>query len=140
MNGQNRGIYILELFAEKDFTISAKKFIDVTFPKGYYYYIGSAQKNLKSRIGRHFKKEKIINWHIDHLTTHESIRIINYFIIHEAEKNIEAEIANNFEVDFEAQIIVNGFGNSDTKETKTHLFYKLNSIPLSKFDIFLNPY
>ena len=136
MNGQNRGIYILELFAEKDFTISAKKFIGVTFPLGFYYYIGSAQKNLKSRIERHLKKDKIINWHIDHLTTHESIRIINYFILHEAEKNIEAEIANNFELDFEGQVIVNGFGNSDTKETKTHLFYKNEPIPISKFDIY----
>ena len=137
MKISNKGIYILELFAEKDFTISAKKFIDVTFPLGYYYYIGSAQKNLKSRIGRHLKKEKIINWHIDHLTTHESIRISNYFIIQEAKKNIEAEIANNFEVDFEAQIIVNGFGNSDTKETKTHLFYKNEPIPISKFDFLI---
>ena len=137
MNGQNKGIYILELFADKDFTISAKKFIGVTFPKGFYYYIGSAQKNLKSRIERHHKKEKIIHWHIDHLTTHESINLTNTFIIPEAEKNIEAEIANNFVLYFDAQIVVNGFGNSDTKGTKTHLFYKIDPIHISKFDIFL---
>jgi len=139
MNKLNKGIYILELFAEKDFTISAKKFIDVTFPKGYYYYIGSAQKNLKSRIARHFKKEKIIHWHIDHLTSHESIRIINYYIIEDAEKNIEAEIANNFAVDFEAQAAVNGFGNSDTKETETHLFYRDEPTDISKFDVLKSP-
>ena len=137
MNEPNKGIYILELFAEKDFSISAKKFMKVTFPKGYYYYIGSAQKNLKSRLERHLRKEKIIHWHIDHLTSHKSLNITNTFIIPEAVKNIEAKIANNFVDYFDAQIIVNGFGNSDTKETKTHLFYKIDPIHISKFDIFL---
>ncbi len=133
MQTSNKGIYILELFADKDFIISAKKFIGVTFPKGYYYYIGSAQKNLKSRIERHLRKEKIIHWHIDHLTTHKSINITNTFIIPKAEKNIEAEIANNFVDYFDAQIVVNGFGNSDTKETKTHLFYRESEIEISAF-------
>ncbi len=132
----NKGIYILELFAKEVFTISAKKFIDNNFPKGYYYYIGSAQKNLKSRIERHLRKEKVIHWHIDHLTTHKSIESIIPFIIYDGEKHLEAEIANNFVEYFGTQIIVKGFGNSDTKETKTHLFYKNQPIPFSKFDIF----
>lgn len=136
MQTSNKGIYILELFAREDFQILAKKFIGITFPKGYYYYIGSAQKNLKSRIERHLKKEKIVHWHIDHLTTHKSIIIENPFILQNAEKNVEAEIANNFVEYFDAQIIVTGFGNSDTKETKTHLFYKKSSIPSNNFDIF----
>ncbi|MCF6270942.1 MAG: GIY-YIG nuclease family protein [Melioribacteraceae bacterium] len=124
----DKGIYILELFAEKDFSISAKKFIGFTFPKGYYYYVGSAQKNLKSRIARHLRRKKKVHWHIDHLTTHNSVKTLNSFIIPEAEKIIEAEIANNFVNYFDAQIIVEGFGNSDTKETKTHLYYKKGKI------------
>lgn len=128
-----KGIYVLELFADTDFSISAKKFIGATFPKGYYYYIGSAQKNLKSRLERHLRKEKIIHWHIDHLTTHNSIKVVNSFIIPDAKKNIEAEIANNFVEYFNAQIIVEGFGNSDTKETVTHLFYRKKRIELLEF-------
>ncbi len=132
----NKGIYILELLAEKGFTISAKKFLNTKFPKGYYYYIGSAQKNLNSRIERHLRKTKTIHWHIDHITTNKSIKNIKPFIIPNAEKNLEAEIANNFVDYFDAKIIVEGFGNSDTKETKTHLFYKSKPIPFSKFNIF----
>ena len=132
----NKGIYILELFAKEVFAISAKKFLDVTFPKGYYYYIGSAQKNLKSRIERHLRKDKVIHWHIDHLTTHKLIEKIIPFIIPDGEKKLEAEIANSFIFYFDAQIIADGFGNSDTKETKTHLFYKSEPIPFSKFDIY----
>ncbi len=129
----DKGIYILELFADKDFSVLAKKFVEVTFPKGYYYYIGSAQKNLKSRIERHFRKKKKIHWHIDHLTTHNSVKVVNIFIIPAAEKSVEAEIANNFVNNFNAKIIVEGFGNSDTKETKTHLFYKKEKTECSEF-------
>lgn len=129
----NKGIYILELFAEKNFLISAEKFKDIIFPKGFYYYIGSAQKNLKSRIERHLRKAKIIHWHIDHLTAHKSTNIVNIFILLDAEKTIEAEIANKFVKYFNSDIIVEGFGNSDINETKTHLFYKNESIKLTEF-------
>ena len=138
MQTPNKGIYILELLAKKDFTISAKKFVDVKFPKGYYYYIGSAQKGLTSRIARHKRKDKIIHWHIDHLTTNKSTSNINSFIIPNAEKTLEVEIANNFVNYFDTKIIATGFGNSDTKETKTHLFYKSKPIPFSEFYIFKN--
>jgi Uri superfamily endonuclease len=129
----NKGIYILELFAEQEFSISAKKFVGITFPRGFYYYIGSAQKNLKSRIERHTRIEKKVHWHIDHLTTHKYINIFNVFLILDAAKNIEPNIANNFIKYFDAEIIVTGFGNSDTKETKTHLFYKNAPIKLTEF-------
>jgi len=138
MPTSNKGIYILELLATENFSIFAKKFIGITFPPGYYYYIGSAQKNLKSRIERHKRKTKIVHWHIDHITTHKSLRIVDTLIFLEAEKKVEAEIANHFIENFDAQIIVNGFGNSDTKETKTHLFFKKKRIEIREFQRFYN--
>lgn len=141
----NSGIYLLELFADNEFSISNTKFQNVTFPKGFYYYIGSAQKNLKSRVLRHICAEKKIHWHIDYLTTHKSVNITKVFIFPNAEKHFEAEIANNFCNYFGTEIIVEGFGNSDTKETKSHLFFKNKIIRLSlihkfypKFEIFRN--
>ncbi len=91
---------------------------------------------MNSRIERHLRKTKTIHWHIDHITTNKSINNIKPFIIPDAEKDLEAEIANNFIDYFDAKIIVKGFGNSDTKETITHLFYKNKPIPFSKFNIF----
>ena len=44
------GIYILELFAEKDFKVRIKKFSDIILDSGFYYYIGSAQKNYNSKF------------------------------------------------------------------------------------------
>jgi len=122
------GIYILEIFAKKDFTILAKKFIDKTFPKGYYYYIGSAQRNLDSRLSRHKKANKKIHWHIDHLTTLYSNIITNIFVFDGVIKEGETYIASNFQTLFNADIIVSGFGNSDTPNTKTHLFFKKTKI------------
>ncbi|MBU0474389.1 MAG: GIY-YIG nuclease family protein [Bacteroidetes bacterium] len=129
MNISNSGVYVLELFAEKVFSVSINKFKNTVFPKGYYYYIGSAQKNLKSRIERHFKREKNIHWHIDHLTTHQNMKTLASYVIIDAEKHVEAELANNFNNYFNSKIAIEGFGNSDTKETKTHLFYSSYSIP-----------
>lgn len=127
----NSGIYLLELFANSEFLILNPKFKNITFPKGFYYYIGSAQKNLKSRVLRHISAEKKIHWHIDYLTTHKSLKITKTFIFPNAEKHFEAEIANSFCNYFGTEIIVEGFGNSDTKDTKSHLFFKNETISVS---------
>ena len=129
----NSGIYIIELFAKKEFQLGIIKFSGINLKKGYYYYVGSAQKNLKQRIERHLKKVKIIHWHIDHLTTSQNIAINNVFVLYNFGKNIEEEIAHNFPSLFGGEIILKGFGNSDTKGTITHLFYSKKRIPHSQF-------
>lgn len=122
------GIYILELYANTEFTISAKKFLGKSFSKGFYYYIGSAQKNLRARINRHIQRRKKVHWHIDYLTTHPSVEITNHFVFPYLTKEYESIIANNFENLFDCKMPVLGFGNSDTKGTKSHLFYNIDAI------------
>ena len=129
----NSGIYILEIYACEEFQIHVKKFKDISIPKGYHYYIGSAQKNLSQRIERHFRKEKKIHWHIDHLTSDENIKLANAYVIYDAPKNMEEEIANDFPDNFKSKILLKGFGNSDTKGTITHLFYNRKKIPYNHF-------
>ncbi|MEN8192686.1 MAG: GIY-YIG nuclease family protein [Bacteroidota bacterium] len=129
----NSGVYILELFASEEFQVNIKKFSGITLKKGYYYYIGSAQKNLKQRIERHLRIEKKIHWHIDHLTTAPSISTKNAYIIYNSPKDLEEEIANNFPSMFGGIIVLKGFGNSDTKGSITHLFYSKRRIPQSHF-------
>lgn len=129
----NSGIYILELYARDEFQIPVKKFQDSTFLIGYYYYIGSAQKNLQQRIIRHFRTTKKVHWHIDHLTTNRNIEIKTAYVLPDAPKNLEEEIANIFPTIFDGKIILKGFGNSDTKGSITHLFYKSRKIPYNHF-------
>lgn len=129
----NCGVYILELFAENSFYIANRKFNHILLSKGYHYYIGSAQKNLNQRLERHFKKDKKNHWHIDFLTSNENVRPNSALILHKAPKSIEEEIANNFISFFNAKIILKGFGNSDTKGTITHLFYRSKKITYNQF-------
>lgn len=121
------------MYASNDLQIQVKKIKDFLIPKGYHYYIGSAQKNLSQRINRHFRKEKKIHWHIDHLTSGKNITIQNAYVIYDAPKNLEEEIANNFQSLFNGKVLLKGFGNSDTKGSVTHLFYKTRKIPYSQF-------
>ncbi len=86
------------------------------FPAGLYVYTGSARKNLAQRIARHFKKEKPLRWHIDYLTTHPAVRILEVkkFTTHECNVNRKTK----------GSIVVPGFGASDCrKKCGAHLKY-----------------
>ena len=91
--------------------------------KGYYYYSGSAQKNLKQRIERHRRKEKTIRWHIDYLTTHPQVQITNVFVFENAEKKFECELISLLKDKSALTNSIKGFGNSDCKTCDTHLLY-----------------
>ncbi len=119
----SRGIYILEIFAELPFQLSVKKFSEVKFEQGYYYYVGSAQKNFRSRIERHLRKDKIKHWHIDHITTISTNKIRRVFFAENHPKDLEIEIANEISIFTGITIPAKGFGNSDNLKAASHLFY-----------------
>ncbi len=127
------GTYLLEIFAKKDFTIEAKKFKDLTFPKGYYYYSGSAQKNYEHRLLRHIKPYKTIHWHIDHLTTIKSNKINKLFLFENAPKEFECKIVQDLISLFGLSEKFHGFGNGDCKTCGTHLLYSETPIDYNHF-------
>jgi Uri superfamily endonuclease len=127
------GIYILEIFAGQPFQLLIKKFSGVKFDKGYYYYVGSAQKNFYHRIKRHLRKNKKIHWHIDHITTIPSNKIIAVYYIKNGPKNMEIKIANDMLVFPQITIPAKGFGNSDNPEAESHLFYSKTKNHFSHF-------
>ncbi len=129
----NRGVYILEIFAEYDFTIKSQTFGKVKLSKGYYYYVGSAQKNLRSRIQRHLKKEKIVHWHIDLITTAPETRITKICVLPFAPKSVECETVQKM---LKFKFAVNSiphFGNSDCNICLTHLLYSPKRLSQSQF-------
>ncbi len=50
------GIYLLEIFLENKEGITVGKLGKFLFPVGYYYYVGTAQNRLHSRLKRHLSK------------------------------------------------------------------------------------
>jgi len=122
----NSGIYVLEinLKNDKSIEIGALGFND--FKKGNYYYIGSAQSNLKSRVQRHLKTDKKFHWHIDYLL--DKAKVTNYYTI-KAEKKYECKLHNFLkQYDF-LKVPIEGFGASDCK-CSAHLLYSNIEIDL----------
>jgi sugar fermentation stimulation protein A len=62
---QDRGSYLLLLRLKKDKPITIGKMGEVLFRPGYYLYVGSAMKNMTSRLERHRRLRKNHYWHID---------------------------------------------------------------------------
>jgi len=124
----NSGIYILELFAKNNLTFNHKKFGHIKLPNGYFYYIGSAQKNLEQRIKRHVKKEKKLHWHIDYLTCKRSTKLKSIFIIKNRKKEYECKLVNEMQKIFYLKSLIKNFGNSDCTNCDSHLLYSRNSI------------
>lgn len=90
----------------------------LTFEKGLYAYVGSAQRNLEKRINRHFRKNKQLFWHIDYLLNSDAARIVEVFY-KDAVKNEECAIARQIDGIGKR---VDGFGCSDC-DCKSHLFH-----------------
>lgn len=122
------GIYILELFCTKALKIMHPKFRDYEFSQGNYYYIGSAQKNLKNRIARHLKKDKKLHWHIDYFTSENDVKITRVFILPNFTKEFECRVVFKMGNIFKLQHKVLGFGNSDCNICKSHFLFSAKPI------------
>jgi len=127
----NRGIYLIEFFASVNFKVKIARYKNIVFPKGYYYYAGSAQKNFSSRVLRHVEKEKRIHWHIDHITTHLQIELNNIFLFPNRERADECLLAQKLEGDFHFNHIAKGFGNSDCNNCFSHFLHSKEQISYS---------
>ncbi|MDA0768896.1 MAG: GIY-YIG nuclease family protein [Chloroflexi bacterium] len=64
-----KGSYVLVVRLERTLEIQVGKLGLLNFPRGYYLYFGSALNGLEGRIQRHRRREKILRWHIDYLTS-----------------------------------------------------------------------
>jgi sugar fermentation stimulation protein A len=64
---RDSGSYILILRVRENSTISIGGLGEVKFRKGYYLYVGSARRNLSSRLERHRRRRKRLFWHVDFL-------------------------------------------------------------------------
>ncbi len=110
------GVYILILELLEDKEIQVGKLGNIGFEKGYYAYIGSAQRHLESRIIRHLRPKKKLHWHIDHLTSHA--KVLGVYGL-EGDRKMECGIAHRLE---EHLYSIEGFGCSDCR-CRSHLFY-----------------
>jgi Uri superfamily endonuclease len=117
-----KGIYVLIICLNKDSVVNIGALGKITFKRGMYAYVGSAQKNLEQRVQRHLRKEKKKFWHIDYLLDSDATTIARVFL-KQASKAEECRLANELNL-FSAPVI--GFGCSDC-HCKSHLFHVVDT-------------
>lgn len=128
----NSGAYLLEIFISKPFKISKGRFAGLLLPEGYYYYAGSAQKNLSQRIKRHLRKNKTLHWHIDYITSSRGNSITNFWIFEDAPKETECLLTERLIKEFNLRTEIKGFGSSDCRRCESHLLAS-GKVPLADF-------
>ena len=115
-HGIDGGAYLLLLKLDKSRSVNTGSLGAIEFPSGYYCYVGSARRNLKSRMSRHLRRRKNFHWHIDYLREH--CKVAGCLPVRSAD-HLECGLATA--VGSVAEGSVPGFGSSDCS-CGSHLF------------------
>jgi len=110
------GVYVLLVALGRGRRLRVGRLGERTFPRGWYLYVGSAQRGLKARLRRHTGRRKRRRWHIDYLTT---VGEVAGAWVAGAGKPTECALARCLG---EAAEVVSGFGSSDCR-CPGHLFH-----------------
>jgi len=111
------GIYIAVFRLPLRQPIQVGRLGQFLFEPGFYFYVGSAQRNLSSRLARHARRRKPLHWHIDYLSCRATM--IGAMIV-PGPRRRECELAQELSARFE--LAVPRFGASDCR-CPGHLFY-----------------
>ena len=104
-----KGAYVLLIRLDEDRDLKIGALGMVSFPAGFYAYTGSSMVNLERRVGRHFREEKKMKWHIDHfLREAEVVRAVLF----PSDEREECEINRMvFDMD-DGTVVIKGFGST----------------------------
>ena len=120
-----KGSYIVAIFLPINRIIEIGALGELSFPSGFYYYVGSAMGNtstsLENRLKRHVSgsENKQIHWHIDYLLNDQECFIERIYII-PSQQRLECVLAR--EIQEVSDNSIKNFGSSDC-ECKSHLLY-----------------
>lgn len=113
-----KGVYVLVISVSKSLNVRVCERKSFSLVKGFYAYVGSAQRCLEKRLMRHFRRaSKKYFWHIDHLLAVNCVSVVKAFY-KEAEKLEECRTAQSLSL---ISSPVDGFGCSDCR-CGSHLF------------------
>jgi Uri superfamily endonuclease len=123
-NGPQGGAYLLHLYVKSPLALNVGALGAVNLPSGYYVYVGSAQKSIAGRIGRHTRlaesKAGKLHWHIDYLLVHPETLLIRTDKLSDLR---ECSLAKRISSMPGASIPVPGFGATDCRSgCGAHLF------------------
>jgi Uri superfamily endonuclease len=120
-----KGAYVLIIRIDSDVSLHIKSLGHLKIDAGILTYVGSAMgsgsTNMENRIRRHFRSEKTIHWHIDHLLATESS--LTMAVWSESKEPAECRIVERISESSLFEPSVKGFGASDCKnKCYSHLY------------------
>jgi len=121
-----KGSYILFIFLSDEMRIQIGSMGLLTFPEGYYLYVGSAMgsnssTSLENRVRRHISESnhKKLFWHIDYFLASDISIMIKIYLIPSL---IRLECVLAGEILSVCDNYIKGFGSSDCL-CSSHLLY-----------------
>lgn len=114
----NAQCYVLVLFHSVEETVEVGACGELTWPRGWTYYVGRARHGWPSRVKR-FHTNFRNHWHVDYLVSADSCTLKGVFPV-DWEASRECELA----VELNLSPLGPGIGNSDCNtDCLTHLFH-----------------
>ncbi len=112
------GAYLLTILLDKTVVFCAPKIGSIDMTDGWHVYAGSARGpgGLRSRLKRHFAREKAIHWHVDQLTV--AAKEIGALVSFDAS---ECELVDLLTKTGAFRPAIDGFGSSDCRRCASHL-------------------
>lgn len=109
------GAYVLLIELDRALALDLPGKLAAVLAPGRYLYCGSARGagGLRARVGRHFRREKPVRWHIDRLTG--AGRLAGAWIIPDGDECAAVAALAGLPVP------VPGFGSSDCRDCTSHL-------------------
>ncbi len=111
-----RGSYVIVMRVARTIVVRVGALGLLTFPHGYYAYVGSAMAGLRTRLLRHVSSKNTKRWHVDYLTEEATICS---GIVCQSDERLECRLAEALKASFNS---VPGFGCGDCV-CQSHLFY-----------------
>lgn len=111
-------IYVLKIKKDRRTRINVGAIGELTFPEGWYGYVGSSRTEDFKRVNRHVElsegEKNTRHWHIDYLLNEQDTEIVGYFRSRSAK---ECDVACGIDLDR-----IKNFGSSDCG-CSSHLVY-----------------
>jgi Uri superfamily endonuclease len=120
-----KGAYVLIIEIKELTKVKLQSLGDLAFESGIWIYVGSAMGNgstsLENRLKRHFRSEKTVYWHIDHLLDRGVNLQKAYWT--ESITHSECDIAQELESEGSFTAGPRRYGSSDCKRgCRAHIF------------------
>ena len=112
------GAYVIAIRLGQPLQLPITRLGNPEMPAGVYVYVGSAYGpgGIRARVKRHFRTDKTVHWHIDHVTM--AAAGLGACALPGAN---ECEIVSRLRQDGDFLPAVNGFGSSDCRNCSSHL-------------------